>query len=119
MRTNSATARTTSGARQDPNVSNTLPPAVLSVVPKDAMLLFTFNICWPVCTDAFTPLSSVISSALCLSTRAVCYSATNSQKSDRSQQSYALEAQHVRRALAHGRERSGHPGGDPAPQAGP
>src|SRR5207247_1124908 len=47
-----------------------------------------------------------------------CYSARNSQKSARGQQVYALQAQDLRRALPHRRERSGHRGGHSAPQAG-
>src|SRR6266516_7744989 len=73
---------------------------------------------WPVCTDPFKRLSSLISPALWPPPVAVCYSGTNSEKSVRSQQGYALQAQDLRRALAHRRERSGHGGGRAAPQVG-
>src|SRR6266566_4253217 len=76
------------------------------------------DIRWPVCTDACKCLSSRTSLALCTSPRAICYSASNSQKSARGQQVYALQAQDLRRALAHQRERSSHRGGHAAPQAG-
>src|SRR5438046_9801796 len=70
---------------------------------------------WPVCTDPFKRLSSLISPALWPPTVAVCYSGTNSEKSVRSQQVYALQAQDLRQALAHRRARPGPGGGRAAP----